>query len=279
MTRVRLLNCWVAAACVAVSTSSMAALVDRGGGLIYDDVLDVTWLQDANFAATSAPPPPDICFDEGGGEICFPGEPVRGRMTWEEAKAWVEGLSYEDTVRGVTWDDWRLPRVAPIDGVAFNNNNSTNASTDEGYAPTTTDGSDGGWRDTGGDAASEMGHMFYVNLANLGACSPQSGGCTLQDGRGLSNTGPFLNLAKGPDEFTNDYWTETPVGPAKAFYFNFKSGFQGRADTDAAIGTTPDQLFAWAVRDGDVSVVPLPAAVWSLGAALALLVAAQRRRS
>ena len=30
-----------------------AALIDRGGGLIYDDVLDITWLQDANYAQTS----------------------------------------------------------------------------------------------------------------------------------------------------------------------------------------------------------------------------------
>ena len=30
-----------------------AALYDRGNGLIYDDVLDITWLQDANYAKTS----------------------------------------------------------------------------------------------------------------------------------------------------------------------------------------------------------------------------------
>ncbi len=30
-----------------------AALWDRGGGLIYDDVLDITWLQDANYAGTT----------------------------------------------------------------------------------------------------------------------------------------------------------------------------------------------------------------------------------
>lgn len=35
-----------------VSGVAQAALYDRGGGLIYDSVLDVTWLQDANYAAT-----------------------------------------------------------------------------------------------------------------------------------------------------------------------------------------------------------------------------------
>jgi hypothetical protein len=35
------------------STLVNAQLIDRGGGLIYDNVLDVTWLQDANYAKTS----------------------------------------------------------------------------------------------------------------------------------------------------------------------------------------------------------------------------------
>jgi hypothetical protein len=35
------------------SVSVQAALVDRGGGFMYDTVLDVIWLQDANYAQTS----------------------------------------------------------------------------------------------------------------------------------------------------------------------------------------------------------------------------------
>lgn len=30
-----------------------ATLYERGGGLIYDDFLAITWLQDANYAQTS----------------------------------------------------------------------------------------------------------------------------------------------------------------------------------------------------------------------------------
>ena len=33
-----------------ITLSANAALYDRGNGLIYDDVLDITWLQDANYA-------------------------------------------------------------------------------------------------------------------------------------------------------------------------------------------------------------------------------------
>ena len=35
------------------SMSAHAVLVDRGGGMLYDTVLNITWLQDANYAKTS----------------------------------------------------------------------------------------------------------------------------------------------------------------------------------------------------------------------------------
>ena len=34
-------------------SSANAAPINRGGGLIYDDVLGITWLQDANYALTN----------------------------------------------------------------------------------------------------------------------------------------------------------------------------------------------------------------------------------
>jgi hypothetical protein len=56
---------------VALSGAAQAALHDRGGGLIYDDVLKVTWLQDANYAKTS-------------------GYDADGKMTWVNAVAWAD---------------------------------------------------------------------------------------------------------------------------------------------------------------------------------------------
>ena len=56
-------------------SESRAALFDRGGGMIYDDVLDITWLQDAN-----AP----------------------GILNWDDASAWVNALGYGG------YNDWRL---------------------------------------------------------------------------------------------------------------------------------------------------------------------------
>lgn len=79
-----------------VSVSSVqAALIDRGGGLIYDNALNITWLQDANYA--------------------------RALMTWNQAMSWADSLSYYDEIRNVTYSDWRLPAYlgAPDAGCAF----------------------------------------------------------------------------------------------------------------------------------------------------------------
>jgi len=67
-----------------------AILIDRGGGLLYDPDLNITWLQDASYAETSGFSPD-------------------GRMTWQQAVAWTENLVYFDSVRNVYWNDWRLP--------------------------------------------------------------------------------------------------------------------------------------------------------------------------
>jgi MYXO-CTERM domain-containing protein len=75
---------------VGLSGAAQAALYDRGGGLIYDDVLNITWLQDANYAKTS-------------------GYSATGQMTWNQATSWAANLSYYDSVRNVTLTGWRLP--------------------------------------------------------------------------------------------------------------------------------------------------------------------------
>ena len=62
---------------VAFSSSASAALFDRGNGLIYDDDLNLTWLQNANYAGMT--------------------------MTWEDADNWANNLIFQG------YEDWRLP--------------------------------------------------------------------------------------------------------------------------------------------------------------------------
>ena len=76
---------------LALSGAAQATLIDRGGGLIYDDVLKITWLSDANYAKTS-------------------GYSADGFMSWYDANAWAAGLSYGG------YEDWRLPTAQNQDG-------------------------------------------------------------------------------------------------------------------------------------------------------------------
>ena len=82
-----------------VTSGAEAALVTRlGGKAIYDDVANLTWLQDANYAKTS-------------------GYDADGYMSWGEANVWAGSLNID----GVT--GWRLPG-GPMTGTGFNQTSS-----------------------------------------------------------------------------------------------------------------------------------------------------------
>ncbi len=62
------------------------------------------------------------------------------------------------------------------------------------------------------------------------------------------------------------------MNSSNAWVFNFNIGSQRNLDELVS-------LFAWAVRSGDVSAVPVPAAVWLFGSGLiGLLGIAKRKR-
>jgi len=62
---------------IAITSSAYATLFDRGNGLIYDDDLNITWLQNANYAGVT--------------------------MSWDEANTWAGNLIFQG------YEDWRLP--------------------------------------------------------------------------------------------------------------------------------------------------------------------------
>ena len=61
----------------ALKAPVQANLTDRGSGLIYDDDLNITWLQDANLSGAT--------------------------MSWHAATSWADTLVFHG------FDDWRLP--------------------------------------------------------------------------------------------------------------------------------------------------------------------------
>ena len=232
-----------------VSGAAQAALFDRGGGLIYDDVLNVTWLQDANYAKTT-------------------GHSADGYMSWNNATNWAENLSYYDGVRNITYDDWRLPMAGPVNGISTNYNQSYNGSTDRAYnisAPGTI---------YAGSTGSEMAHLFYISLGNTGYCdsvlSTDSSCARTYASWDSINAGPFSNLQ------TQDYWSGTQYFNCtsgcydKAWYFHFGEGFQ---ESTSKVNSG----YAFVVRDGDVAAVPEPETYAMLLVGLGLVGAMARR--
>lgn len=148
---------------------SQAALIDRGGGLIYDDVLDVTWMQNANYADT--------------------------HFSFAGAQSYVDNLSYYDSVRGVTWDDWRLPTAV-------------------------NDISSWGWDPTGQN--SELSYMYYINLG----FAPEYSLDRWVPAPTSDAYNPFVNLQY------RGYWTGTQTwwNPEHVWGLHFHFGILDRAD-------------------------------------------------
>lgn len=237
---------------VAVATAALlgsglaeAALHDRGGGLIYDDVLDVTWLQDANYAKTS-------------------GYDADGYMSWGQAASWASDLSFYDSVRSQTYNDWRLPTMIDTNSPGCN---WAVTGTDCGYNVQTFES---------GIVYSELAHMYYVNLGLKGYYSPVGEISTDWGifrngtaGSGLqANVGPIRNLQSG------SYWTDTDYAPYTSASWNF---FMSNGQQDA--GYKSWEFLAWAVRGGDVVAVPEPKTYAMLLAGLGLIASVIRRKT
>jgi hypothetical protein len=183
---------------LALISPAGAELHDRGGGLIYDDVLDVTWLKDAAYHVTSNAPNVD----------------ANGRMLWQDAVNWVETLVYHDSVRNVDWDDWRLAHALPVNGTAYDLTDKPDGTTDNGWNITS--------------PASELSYMYHVNLGNLSLLDTNG---VLQPGSGLNNTGPFSGLVSSAYWTTNDW----PEDPNKAFAVGMGNGHQNSFEKDTAL--------------------------------------------
>lgn len=226
------------------SGATQAALHDRGGGLVYDDVLDVTWLADANYAATS-------------------GHDTDGRMTWLAATTWAANLNFYDSVRNVTLTGWRLPSASPINGMFFNYSLSNAGDTDVGYNisahGTTYEKS----------TNSEIAYMYYINFGLQGFYDLNG---VWQSGYGVGSSdkvdiGDIKNLK------ASAYWTNSVYGfeANSAFLFNTALGLQRGLDKDF-------ENYVWLVRDGDVALVPEPASAIMFCVGLTGLVLIRRRR-
>ncbi len=117
-----------------VSATAHAALQSRlGGQAVYDTDLNVTWLANANLAATDT--------------FGVTGISAGGRMFWPTAQNWIAAMNAADYLGH---NDWMLPTTLQPDSSCF----------DQG-------GGSWGLDCTG----SQMGHLFYSELGGVAGSS------------------------------------------------------------------------------------------------------------
>lgn len=216
-------------------TTASLTLTDNGLG-VYDNLLNVTWTQDANLlntlestdgyttlidniiAASGVIQDTPNSLDNGLHTLSAADFSSGGLVDWWGAQAFVHYLNAQNYAGS---SQWSLP---------------TSDANNPGYvAP--------GYKDTN----NQMGELFYTELNGTGG-----------DNMPL---GPFINLqdyVKNPYGYAH-YWsnTESTENPSQAWSFNTAIGIQGGAmDKDTF-------NYVWAVSANEVTTAfPIPASIW-----------------
>jgi Protein of unknown function (DUF1566) len=226
--------------------SSQAALVDRGGGMIYDTTMNITWLADMNYAVTSGYAAGGTAPDSVVGSNAIWTD---GRMGWAAANQWANNLVFGG------YDDWRLPTVNLSD------TSCSNTSTPAGF-PTQYYG----YNCAGG----ELSQLFTLYMGEkMGESVLDQTGDTAEQ---IANQALFSNLK------SSGYWTSQEYAPDRNLAWRF--GTQGGLQLESNKSLP---LYAVAVRAGDVPstlAVPEPQTLALVMTALgaALLCRGRRRR-
>ena len=172
---------------------------------------------------------------------------------WSSQNTWAAGLdgnlTYNiDAAYNVSWEgNWRLGNT--VDGeYVYGYDGSTTA----GYNIT----------------SSEMGHLFYEELGNLGYYDTSG---EFQPGYGLQNTGDFNHL------IAFRYWssTECAYNTNLAWMLNMGDSYQGNGVKNTI------EAYGLALRSGQVSStapVPVPPTIFLLGSGLLGLIGIKARK-
>jgi hypothetical protein len=250
---------------VGLANTSHAALNDLGNGLVNDDVLNITWMQDANLFKTLCDVNDPIATGftpidtADAATVCT----NNGAMTWHDAEAWIARLNAQSYL-GFT--DWRQPITAQADTSCEYQITPAGV----GYLEQR-----GGHNCTG----SELGNLFNVSLNNPNDAGNGSTGGTV--GTNCYGTAPhcFQNTAPFSNAQSFAYWSGSPYAPSTVFTWAFHTGL---GDQGLGVPGLSLALFVWPVRSGQSVVAPatpVPTlSLWGLGIMSLLLGFVARRK-
>jgi hypothetical protein len=231
--------------CVAVFcgiTNAHAALVSRlGGQAVYDTDLDITWLADANLAASEQFGVTEVDTTD------FPG--IMLPVTVPE---WIAAMNADGGTGYLGFNSWRVPTALNPDGSFCSGYNCT---------------------------LSEMGHLFYVELdgtaqvpilestdpalalfSNIQSDAFYGAGPLGSDPCSFGLTGAAASEWVCFFGFANIVWE-----PGNETYAGLQDYGEG------------DSVYVWPVADGD-PFVPIPPAAWLFGSGLLGLIGIARRK-
>lgn len=262
--------------------SADAALLSRANGtMVYDDIANLTWIADTNLFKTLAASNPNLVAqtvaavpvvhdtpnsldtpaNSGNRNITAADfDAASGRMTWFGAQSWASGLSYGG------FDDWRVPTAQPgIVGTGCQGIGYTCQNSEMGTWFASVGGVPGSYlidrpAFPGSPTIIPGTHNAYFNLF-----SNFSGYGNYSDGYNLS----FWTSSQGSEQQGGSTSIATL---AQLAYVYSLDGSQGNVSKN--LTTT-----VYLVRTGDVAAVPVPAAVWLFGTAMAALAGFGRRKA
>ena len=234
--------------------TSQASLVARAGGMVYDNVNNITWAADANLFQTQAASNTNLVsqiMTANGGVIhdtpnvydTLANSGIHnltskdfntgsGQMSWFGAQAWANNLTLGD-VKG-----WSLPGT-PVEASGRN------------------------------VTSSPMGDLFYSQLGGVAGSSIVTTHNTYYD--------LFSNVQ------TTMYWSGSEYGLLSSVFGHPSDGrfawVFATSDGSQGIHDKVDPFYAWAVHAGDVAAVPVPGAVWLFGSGLIGLVSFTHRKN
>ena len=228
-----------------MSTATNAALVDLGGGLIYDDDQDLTWTQDASMS---------------------------GRVNWQEATDWAANLVFG----GV--GGWRLPTTTQFDDPTCSGDVRGDFFFESrlgclgGEMELLTAAADPWTNDLfkDGTGKTTLNRTRYWTATPyrdwVDPCIDPAYGVECNIGTTNPVTGEFIVTDNG--NRTGFYWQ---------WGFTGWGGINGPAYKTTLNGT--NYRFAWAVHDGRVSAIPVPAAIYLFGSGLVGLFGIMKRKA